>query len=373
METLTYIWESLGEYGYAAVVGILLLIAGVWQLGRSCRKIMRRRNTCEEQKRQGVSVIITSHNNAEQLEKNLPYFLTQDYEDYEVIVVDECSEDDTETVLGRLADLYHPRLRCAKIPRDAKFRSTKKLAINIGVLAAKYDVLLFSEANCCPASREWVREMQACFTEKTAVVVGFANYEADEASRRVRFFRAWRFMKMLAGNRGDGKIMGDGCNMAYRKSDYLKNRGFRHSQSYLGYDSDMVKELAKFGTVVVAKAEDAYMIVKRGRSRENEVMYQCACEMVRPWGERLIASCYQMTRVLLYSVGICLARVGFYPLIVGCVLAVFLMAEFVAMTLCLRHLKQKRLSLFSLLMVMVGVFYVWGLNICLLFTRKRWK
>ena len=62
----------------------------------------------------------------------------QAYDNFEVIVVDECSEDDTQDVLTEIQKDY-PQLRCTRIFPDTKFRFTKKLAINIGVLAAKHE------------------------------------------------------------------------------------------------------------------------------------------------------------------------------------------------------------------------------------------
>lgn len=117
-----------------------------------------------------MSVIITSHNNAEYLRQNLPSFLMQAYDNFEVIVVDECSEDDTQDVLAEIQKDY-PQLRSTRIFPDTKFRFTKKLAVNIGVLAAKHDILLFSEINCRPFSVHWVKTMESYFDKNTAVVV----------------------------------------------------------------------------------------------------------------------------------------------------------------------------------------------------------
>lgn len=100
---------------------------------------------------EGVSVIITCSNKAELLKQNLEAFLTQEYPKYEVIVVDEGSEDETR--------MFYPICNRNTAFEDypdfseTKFRRTKKIAINIGVLAAQYDVLLFSEINCKPGSR----------------------------------------------------------------------------------------------------------------------------------------------------------------------------------------------------------------------------
>jgi biofilm PGA synthesis N-glycosyltransferase PgaC len=48
-----------------------------------------------------VSIIICARNEAENLKKFLPAVLEQDYPDYEVIVVNDCSEDNSMIFLGR--------------------------------------------------------------------------------------------------------------------------------------------------------------------------------------------------------------------------------------------------------------------------------
>ena len=138
---------------------------------------------------EGVSVIITSSNKADLLRQNLEYFLRQDYPCFEVVVVDECSEDDTKEVLSDFQERY-PNLKTSRIPPETKFRQTKKIAIHIGVLAAQYDVLLFSEIECRPASDQWIRTMASAFGERTAVVLGMANYAVAKGTGLRRYFRS---------------------------------------------------------------------------------------------------------------------------------------------------------------------------------------
>ena len=374
MEQLNVFLEETGAQGYGMIAWGALAIVLIWRLVVVAVRIMRGRPFGEKAGREGVSVIITSHNRAEALAANLPYFLEQDYDDYEVIVVDECSEDDTADVLGRLEERY-PRLRSTKVPQGAKFRSTKKLAINIGVLAARHDVLLFAEANCRPASRNWAREMEACFAEGVSVVVGFANYEAGKASGRLRLFRALRFMRMLAAGGRKGNMPGDGCNMGYRKRCYLENKGFRNSQSYVGYDTDMVRDLAKFGIPAVARNADTYMTVEPdGRAGSvDDVAYYAACQMERPLRERVRSAVLPVVRAVFYVAGVCLACLTDYPLVVAGTILLFFLAEVVMLNWSLRRLRQRRLFWVSLLAVAVGFLYAWGINICLFFNRKRWR
>lgn len=376
MENLIFVRESFGGFEWLVIIEcVLLLILGVlW--GRRCCAVRQRVKDVVKLPEEGVSVIITSHNSAEHLKKNLPYFLNQDYDNFEVVVVDECSEDDTEDVLACLQKRF-PHLRCTRIYPDTKFRFTKKLAINIGVLAAKHDILLFSEANCHPVSRDWIRKMQESFDEQTAVVLGFANYKSSgEVSNRFRMFRVWRFLDMLVFAKHKN-VLGDGCNLAYRKRYYLKNRGFaKDSQSYLGYDNDMVRDLSKYGQLHVAKDLSTYVSVEENNGCKgdmNEILYYYAYKLKLPLWKRLSMDIYSLVRLFFYGVGGFLIWKGVFPFYVMAFLSFVLVVEILILNLCMRRLKQDKLFIASCLMMTIGFIYRWGINVYVLFNRKKWK
>lgn len=121
-----------------------------------------------------VSVIICARNEAENLKNNLPYILEQEYPDFEVIVVNDCSQDNTEEVLVNLMKKYR-NLRYTNIYEDKKFTHTKKLAILVGIKSAKNDILLFTDADCKPVSKDWIKRMQSHFDDKIQIVLGYGG------------------------------------------------------------------------------------------------------------------------------------------------------------------------------------------------------
>jgi len=376
MESLQILWEESGVMKYGLIVLFVLTLVYIYQIVRRCVIVSRKVRPVDKAEHEGVSVIITSHNNAEYLKKNLPSFLMQAYDKFEVIVVDECSEDDTQDVLAEIQKEY-PRLRCTRIFPDTKFRFTKKLAINIGVLAAKYDVLLFSEINCRPVSMHWVESLEACFDKNTAVVVGFANYDCSgENVGMLRMFRFLRFVKMMVMVKNKKYIFGDGCNMAYRKSYYIQNRGFaKNSQSYLGYDNDMVRELSKFGTMKVIKDPDSYVMIDRSNKKGdiNEVAYYYASKMRLAMTERLGIDGDMIVRLLFYVTAIGLIVFGFYPLhLFSVALAIFL-TDVVLLNICAICLKQKKLFLTSFIISTVGFVYRVYWNGYSFFNKRKWS
>ena len=119
-----------------------------------------------------VSVIICADNEADMLRQNLPKILEQDYPDFEVVVVDNGSMDDTQDVLNLYRQRYD-HLHTTFVPQNARMRSTRKLAITLGIKAAHHDHLLFTTASGCPESRLWIRNMMRNFVDGVEFVIGY--------------------------------------------------------------------------------------------------------------------------------------------------------------------------------------------------------
>lgn len=376
METLIRFWNELGSNGY-----LFLLCGGlfVFHLIRViCRTVIicRKEKLVPRRENPGVSLIITANNKADYLKENLESFLKQDYAPYEVIVVDECSEDDTQDVLAEM-QLKYPKLRTTRIFPDTKFRSTKKLAINIGILAARYDIVLFSEINSCPLSDSWVKCMASYFTPDTAVVLGYANYAAGK--ERVNFHRMYRFLrflKMLLFVKGKAYVLGDGYNMAYRKSLYLTSKVFsKNSQSYAGYDNEIVKILSKTGKVKVAKDRNTYIEIKDCRKQTQSEDFTYYYFNRRRWElwMKLKANAGGLLRIAFYASSIYLIHENVLPkyMIAG-ILFIYIM-DFIVLNVYLKHLKQRKLFLTSFIISFIGFLYRWYYNLNSILTNKKWR
>jgi glycosyltransferase involved in cell wall biosynthesis len=323
---------------------------------------------------EGVSVIITAHNCAEALRENLVGFLMQDLKAYEVIVVDDCSEDETGEILSRMQEEY-PRLKCTRIHPDTKFRFTKKLAINIGILSARHEILLFSEANCYPASPSWARAMHACFKDDTAVGIGLSNFpEENRPFAWRRYFRFTRFLEIVLQARSRKSVLGDGCNMGYRKSLYMRNRGFAgNTQSFLGYDHDMVRDLSRYGRVRVARSPESHMRVQRTERGVNDVAYYFASKAKWPPLLRLQAGADTIARVCIYGLSLFLVCSGVFPLHVLLLVATIFLIDVVCANIFARRFRQRKLFLTSCVANAVGFAYRWYWDGYSLFNPKKWR
>jgi len=121
----------------------------------------------------GFSIIMTVYDQARKLEANLPAFLTQAYDqDYEVIVVDESSTDDTKDVLTLQKNQY-PRLYTTFLPKPNRLISRPKLAFTIGVKAAKHEWVIIADIDKPPLADDNLQAIAGLLDDHTDLVLGY--------------------------------------------------------------------------------------------------------------------------------------------------------------------------------------------------------
>ncbi|MGB5988553.1 MAG: glycosyltransferase [Marinifilaceae bacterium] len=213
--------------------------------------------------KQGVSVIITSKNDGAFLRKNLDKFIKQDYPNFEVIVIDNCSFDDTQIILADYVRKY-PNFRFSTINPDDKFTLSKKFALNIGIKAAKNDILIFSEANCFPVSDKWIDHIQSAFKPEVDVVIAYSNFVNDGSflSSFLIYDRFIRIVRSLSFSMQKFAYRGDGANIAYRKTAYFENNFFSgNAQTEVGYDSLPVVKMNKNKEIEVVIHPESHVLI----------------------------------------------------------------------------------------------------------------
>lgn len=175
-----------------------------------------------------VSVVIASKNESESLIKNLPAILEQDYPNFEVVVVNMGSTDETDMTLKELG-LKYPNLYHTFVPSGAEDVNNKKLALTIGIKAAKNDILLFTEPYCKPTSNKWIEEFAIAFADNKEIVLGYnkINIKHDFAmSGFVKYDNLIHHTKFLSMAIMGKPFMGIGRNLAYKKSMFFEEKGF---------------------------------------------------------------------------------------------------------------------------------------------------
>ncbi len=199
-----------------------------------------KRKTSESGKLEPVSIIICARNEAKNLRKHLFSVLDQTYPEFEVIVVNDCSWDDSGAFLEQVEAKYK-NLRVLTIVEQEKYRHGKKFALTLGIKAAKHELLLLTDADCLIPGKNWLSTMQNNFDSKSDLVLGYGAYKKQPGllNRLIRFDTFYTALQYFSYSMMGMTYMGVGRNIAYRKSLFFKNKGFASHQHILSGDDDL--------------------------------------------------------------------------------------------------------------------------------------
>lgn len=264
---------AIAASGAALVFAVLILSLLLPRLLRVTRRIRRDNaiasGTVEaEATFRPVTVIVTSSHEATNLRTLLPQILEQDYPaPMEVIVVDDDDDEGvTPGVVSQLQDVYS-NLYMTYAPATSRNLSRKKLAITLGVKAARYDWLVFTNGNCRVESPLWLRLMALGFARGNKVVLGYSiprpsDDAVEKGGRRRRAFDAVRTAAQWLGAAIGGRpYRGDGNNLGYTRQLFMEQRGFEKSLTLVNGDDDIfVSQLASVVPADVMVARDAMVV-----------------------------------------------------------------------------------------------------------------
>ncbi len=209
-----------------------------------------------------VSVIIAARNESDNLYENLPLILEQDYPEFEVIVVNHQSSDDSAYLLNAFARQY-PNLKIIEVARSKHLKPGKKLPITIGIKGAKNDLLVLTDADCKPNSKNWLKHVSQELSSGKELVIGYSPYARKKGflNKLIRFDTAWIGMNYLSMALARIPYMSVGRNLAYTKHLFESVKGFKSHYAIPSGDDDLfVQDAAKNNNYSICIAKDAFMI-----------------------------------------------------------------------------------------------------------------
>ena len=199
-----------------------------------------------------VSIIICAKNELENLRRNLPFILQQNYFNFEVIVVNDQSTDESKFFLDKLAQKNN-HLTIVEIDDFVTHKPGKKFALTLGIKTAQHEHLLLTDADCVPNSKDWLKKMTSKFYNSD-IILGYGSYEKKKGllNKIIRFDTFNVAQQYLSFALANQVYMGVGRNLAYKKSLFFKNKGFAsHIHIQSGDDDLFIQEIAPKNTVSI--------------------------------------------------------------------------------------------------------------------------
>lgn len=231
------------------------------------RRVASRRRSCEltvdepsaaDVQWPAASVIVYSQDEAERLENFLPVILGQDYPGhFEVIVVNEGDSGDVRNVISAM-QLANRNLYLTFTPDGARNLSRKKLALTLGIKAARYDTVVLTTVDAIIGSDKWLVKMMRHFSDdSTGIVLGYAAPEGH-IGRKTSFAFTADNVEWLSAAIGHRPFRGTELNLAYRRRLFFDNKGFSRSLNlHFGDDDIFISEIADRRNTVVELSPEA--------------------------------------------------------------------------------------------------------------------
>lgn len=223
-------------------IGAFFILVGYYVLVFRKLSLFKQSKSLNEAESPGVSVVICARDEEQNLRKYLPEVLNQDYPDFEVIVVDDHSTDGTLKLLTEFAGRYE-NIRIV----DNNGQQGKKYALKSGVEVARYDYLLFTDADCLPNSGQWIRGMLGVHHHKTEIILGYGPFFERKGllSKFIRFDNFYIALQYLSFALVGFPYMGVGRNILYKKNVVKGSKSLERFDFLLSGDDDLlVNEVA---------------------------------------------------------------------------------------------------------------------------------
>lgn len=233
----------MGLFLFWFLFGIGIFIQGVYLLlifGRTAF-FSKKDSAKESLDGEGVTVAIAAHNEYHNLKFLIPKIFEQEYQDFELLIINDRSTDRTHRLLQEMMVKYR-QLRTVTVKYTPAHVTAKKYALTLGIKVAKHDVILLTDADCIPESNLWIKKMTAPvrLNNKT-FSIGFSGYEKTRGflNNWIQFETLLTALFYLSFGLWKMPFMGIGRNLCYRKSFFMDVKAFKDLWHIEGGDDDL--------------------------------------------------------------------------------------------------------------------------------------
>ena len=212
-------------------------------------------------KRISISVIVCAKNEGENVAKYIPLLAEQDYPDFEIILIDDASSDNTLEIFEEFEKQYS-NIRLVKVKNNEAFWGNKKYALTLGIKSSKKDYLIFTDANCYPVSKDWITNMSSQFTMQKTIVLGYGGYEKVANSflnKIIRFETLLTAVQYFSWAKTGKPYMGIGRNLGYKKDEFFNVNGFiSHIQVRSGDDDLFINQVSTSKNTAICYSPESF-------------------------------------------------------------------------------------------------------------------
>ncbi|MBL0341638.1 MAG: glycosyltransferase [Bacteroidetes bacterium] len=305
--------------------------------------------------------------------------MDQDYPDFQVVVVNDCSWDESGSYLEEIQPLYS-HLKVVTLNEQEKYRHGKKFALSLGIKAASHELLLLTDADCKPVSKNWISSMVSRYQPSTEIVIGYGAYKKTPGflNKWIRMDTVFNAIQFLSASLLKSTYMGVGRNLSYKKALFFKNKGFAsHSHVMSGDDDLFVNQTAtKSNTAVELHPESFTESIPRDTffSWLKQKKRHMSTGKYYKANHKMKIGAFFLSHLLFYAALIILMVIGCrWEIVVGVALVRLLIQMFIFGS-CMKKLGEFDILWMVPIFDLIVLFLYPSISISnLLFKDKTWK
>ncbi|WP_300977886.1 glycosyltransferase [Flavobacterium sp.] len=294
-----------------------------------------------------VSVIVCAKNEEENIKQYIPILAQQDYPTFELVLIDDASSDETLEVFEAFEQQY-PNIRLVKVKNNEAFWGNKKYALTLGIKAAKYEHLLFTDADCFPLTKDWITNMSAHFDRDKKIVLGYGGYIKIANSflnKIIRYETVLTAIQYFSWAKIGKPYMGIGRNLAYKREVFFDVNGFiDHIQVRSGDDDLFVNQAANKENTTIAYAPESFTYSEPKKTYKdwfNQKRRHITTAEHYKISDQIQLGVFYCTQLLFLVVGIILLAFQYQWIIVASIIAFRYLFTWISFGLGAKKLNEK--------------------------------
>lgn len=357
---------------------VVLIIQLYYLLGRYFKLARHKKETFTPES-YPVTILLPLRNEEERIRELIDRYTSFTYDDYQVIAINEFSEDNTLEILNVLAE-SNSRIKVTSLSQDTRF--LEKQAINLGLKAARgsWIVQLTPQANTIKP--EWLSGLVALIDKNTDAVIAYTNVERTKGMRNL-LLRLEHFNQfMVSGSSilaGKPFVFSEN-NVLFKKSMYFDTQGFRMKLNLHFANMELVfNENFKDGKIKITTNPDlsVHEKVKTDPGDHTKLLKKSVhIRQCLSWSVKMSLFIDDITRILV--TGLAATLIILHPeywISVGFILCLYYILLLIIVKKLLNRLKEGKIFVSSFIYILIKPIIHWWFfwSTCLIHHRNKWN
>ncbi len=378
MKIINFQLLTISDIALLASLSLVFLIQ-IYYLLRYYLKLARHKDDPVNQNQNQVTIIIPVRNEENRIREILQKFSDQQIAGYQILIINEYSEDNTLDILNILAET-NPRLKVTSLSQETRFSG--KQAINIGMKGASSPWIVMLTSSSGEINPEWLSRLNSIIAPETEAVIAYTNVERGKGFRNLicRLERFTQFMISGAWTLAGQPFVFNENNILFKKAIYFETTGFRQKLNRNFANLELIfNDNFQKGTVKITTDPEMAVREHIEDDRGDHLKLLRKGVQIRQslsWPKKISLFLDDLTRILLPGLTIALIiLLPEYWITIASLPVIYIILLIIIIRLLLKRLNERKILLSSLAYILIKPIINWWFlwSMYLIHRRSKWN